>query len=177
MRKLFVALWETLEVALVAIVTVLIIRTFLIQPFLVSGASMEPNFFGGDYLIIDEITYRFREPQRGEVVVFRYLDDKKTFFIKRIVGLPGERVKIANGKVTIFNEEHKNGLVLNENYILQKEITSGNIDTTLSDSQYFVLGDNRLHSFDSRGWGPLPEDNLIGIVRLRLWPFNKLDIY
>ena len=177
MRKLFVALWETLEVALVAIVTVLIIRTFLIQPFLVSGASMEPNYFGGDYLIIDEITYRFREPQRGEVVVFRYLDDKKTFFIKRIVGLPGERVKIANGKVTIFNEEHKNGLVLNENYILQKEITSGNIDTTLSDSQYFVLGDNRLHSFDSRGWGPLPEDNLIGIVRLRLWPFNKLDIY
>ena len=177
MRKLFVALWETLEVALVAIVTVLIIRTFLIQPFLVSGARMEPNFFGGDYLIIDEITYRFREPQRGEVVVFRYLDDKKTFFIKRIVGLPGERVKIANGKVTIFNEEHKNGLVLNENYILQKEITSGNIDTTLSDSQYFVLGDNRLHSFDSRGWGPLPEDNLIGIVRLRLWPFNKLDIY
>ena len=95
MRKLLVALWETLEVALVAIVTVLVIRTFLIQPFLVSGASMEPNFSGGDYLIIDEIAYRFREPQRGEVIVFRYLDDKKTFFIKRIIGLPGERIKIS----------------------------------------------------------------------------------
>jgi len=177
MRKLLVALWETLEVALVAIVTVLVIRTFLIQPFLVSGASMEPNFSGGDYLIIDEIAYRFREPQRGEVIVFRYLDDKKTFFIKRIIGLPGERIKISNGKVLIFNEENKDGLILKEDYILTKEITSGNVDMVLSETQYFVLGDNRLHSFDSRGWGPLPENNLIGIVRLRLWPLNKLDIY
>src|SRR3989344_7974843 len=177
MRKLLVALWETLEVALVAIVTVLVIRTFLIQPFLVSGASIEPNFSGGDYLIIDEIAYRFREPQRGEVIVFRYLDDKKTFFIKRIIGLPGEKIKISNGKVLIFNEENKDGLILKEDYIPTKEITSGNVDMVLSETQYFVLGDNRLHSFDSRGWGPLPENNLIGIVRLRLWPLNKLDIY
>jgi signal peptidase I len=177
MKRLLGSLWETIEVALVAIVAVFIIRTFIIQPFLVSGASMEPNFESGNYLIIDEMTYRFRPPQRGEVVVFRYLDDPKTFFIKRLIGLPGERIEIDMGKVTIFNKEYPNGYILDEPYLENGEVTSGRVNVTLEEGKYFVLGDNRLHSFDSRGWGSLPKDNLVGLVRVRLWPVTEINIY
>ena len=177
MKKFISAAWETIEVAMVAVVTVFIIRTFLAQPFLVHGASMEPNFSNGDYVIVDEMTYRFRTPTRGEVVVFRYLDDKKIFYIKRIIGLPGERVLINNGSVTIVNAENPQGLVLDETYLVNTEITSGRVNMELGQDQYFVLGDNRLHSADSRFWGALPEDNLIGLVRVRLWPPTKLYIY
>src|SRR3990167_8771458 len=99
MRQFFVSVLEVLEVALIAIAAVFFIRNFLVQPFLVSGSSMIPNFHDGDYLLVDELTYRFRTPERGEVAVFRYPNDESTYFIKRIIGLPNERIKIANGQV------------------------------------------------------------------------------
>ena len=167
MKRFWLAARETLEIVIVALITVFIIRNFLIQPFLVNGASMEPNFNDGDYLLIDEITYRFRQPQRGEVVVFRYPNDRSVFFIKRIIGLPGETVAIRDNAAYINNVE------LKEDYLPPIK-TSGRTELALGPDEYFVLGDNRVESFDSRSWGALPKKNIIGKAWLRYWPFSKL---
>lgn len=171
MRKFLASVLEVAEIALIALGAVFIVRHFLVQPFLVSGASMAPNFENGDYLMVDELTYRVREPERGEVVVFRYPNDTTTFFIKRIIGLPGEHVALSDGKVAI-NEK-----VLDEVYIPKEISTQGSVDVVLKDREYFVMGDNRPYSFDSRSWGVLPKDDIVGIARLRLWPVRDFMIF
>ena len=134
---------------------------------------MEPNFESGDYLIIDEISYRFRDPQRGEVIVFKYPQNPSQRFIKRIIGLPGETVEIKNGKVTIYKQGTPQ--ILNEsNYIYPPSQTLGDIQTVLGENEYFVLGDNRTASFDSRKWGALSEEDIIGRVFFRAWPMSVL---
>ncbi|MBN2197989.1 signal peptidase I [Candidatus Wolfebacteria bacterium] len=173
MKSFFYSLWEVLEIVLIAVITVFIVRNFLIQPFLVDGTSMEPNFSSGDYLLIDEISYRFREPRRGEVIVFHYPGNESTYYIKRIIGLPNEKLIMNEGKITVFNEEYPEGFVINENYLPSYIETSGDRDFVLDDDEYFVMGDNRKYSFDSRSWGNLQEKEIVGLARLRLWPFNK----
>lgn len=176
-RKFLISLAEIVEVAVIALVAVFLIRSYLVQPFLVSGNSMVPTFMNGDYLLIDELSYHFREPYRGEVAVFRYPQNESTFFIKRIIGLPGERVKIENNIITIFNDEYPNGKVLNETYLPENLTTAGEVDTKLGQGEYFVLGDNRLFSYDSRSWGILPEKDIIGLARLRLWPPRSIQAF
>ncbi len=177
LKKFWLSAWEILEVVLISAVTVFIIRTFFAQPFLVSGASMEPSFSNGNYLIIDEVTYRFREPERGEVVVFRYPKDRSVYFIKRIIGLPGERVAVQSGRVSVFSSEGGSASGgENSKEILKEESTSGAIDVTLGNNQYFVLGDNRYNSFDSRNWGPITKKDIIGVVRLRVFPINDFEL-
>jgi len=177
MRKFFASFLEVLEVAVIAVVAVYIVRTFLVQPFLVSGSSMSPNFQNGDYVLVDELTYRLRPPERGEVVVFHDPVDFSTYFIKRVIGLPGERVVVKNNTVTVFNGTHPNGLALNESYLPKGIDTSGSYDYTLSTSTYLMFGDNRPFSFDSRQWGTLPAKNIVGLVRVRLWPLNDLTAF
>lgn len=171
MRQFWLTIKEILEVVVIAVVTVFLIRYFLIQPFLVSGASMEPSFSDGNYLLIDEITYRFRGPERGEVIVFRYPKDPSTFFIKRIIGLPGEKVVFKNGNVYI------NNIRLEEDYLSDTLRSSDNLSVTLGGGQYFVLGDNRSHSFDSRSWGPISKKHIIGVARLRILPLSDVDYF
>ncbi len=166
-------LLELVKVAVLAGITIAFVRYFLFKPFYVKGASMEPNFFDKEYLIIDELSYRLRAPERGEVIVFKYPENPKEFFLKRIVGLPGERVKVAEGQITVYNKEHPEGIILSEPYLSQDLPTIGERITALSEDQYFVLGDNRDFSFDSRSWGAVEEGEIIGAVRLRLWPFAK----
>lgn len=173
MKKFFVSTWEILEVVLISAGTVILIRTFLIQPFLVSGPSMEPNFENGDYLLIDEVTYRFREPVRGEVVVFRYPNDEHVFFIKRIIGLPGERVVGRGGHISVFAKGSAGkSEALKETYIPAENYT-GDFEAQLGTDQFFVLGDNRSFSFDSRSWGPIKASHIVGLVRLRIFPFGS----
>lgn len=163
-----------------ALGAVYLIRAFLIQPFLVSGQSMAPNFGSGDYLLVDQITYRLREPRRGEVIVFRYPQNESTYFIKRVIGLPGERVEIKNGKITVVNGEHPGGFVLNESYLPRGTVTSsraGEETFVLGEGEYLALGDNRQFSFDSREWGILPAENIIGLVRFRLLPPARLTAF
>ena len=162
---------------MIAVVTVFFVRTFLMQPFLVSGASMEPTFSTGNYLLIDEVTYRLRAPERGEVVVFRYPNDPSVYYIKRIIGLPGERVIVKNGEIKIINGQHPDGIKIDETYLDINLKTLGNIDSALDANDYFVMGDNRSFSYDSRSWGPLPKDNIVGIVRLRLFPINSIEAF
>ncbi len=162
--------WEVIKVIIIAAVIVIPIRYFLFQPFFVRGQSMDPNFANGDYLIIDEITYRFRGPERGEVIVFRYPQDPSNRFIKRVIGLPGEEIKIKDGEITIDG-----GDILDEKYLPDDLTTSGDIHIILENNEYFVLGDNRPYSFDSRRFGPLLEEFIIGRVYLRAWPFGSIS--
>ncbi len=181
MRKFFASLLEVLEIAVIAVGAVFIVRTFLVQPFLVSGTSMSPNFSNGDYVLTDELTYHLRAPERGEVVVFHDPQDYSTYFIKRIIGLPGDRVVIKNNTVTVYDQAHPDGFVLDETYLPKGTVTSGPTpevyDVTLSSSTYLVFGDNRPFSFDSRSWGPLPAKNIVGVVRFRLWPLNEIEAF
>lgn len=177
MRKFIASLLEVAEIAIIALGAVFVVRQFLIQPFLVSGASMSPNFSSGDYLMVDELTYRIRPPERGEVVVFRYPNDTSTFFIKRIIGLPGERVTVSGGKIVIYNAEQKDGFELKEDYLPADLSTQGSIDETLGEAEYFVMGDNRPNSFDSRSWGKLPAADIVGLARIRLWPLSEAQLF
>lgn len=171
-KRFFASVWETGEVVIIALATVFIIRTFIAQPFLVSGASMETTFHDGNYLLIDEVTYYFREPVRGEVVVFKYPGDEDEYFIKRIIGLPGETLTIADSAITI-SRPGKDDITLNEPYIKEVMRTFGERRVTLGEDEYFVMGDNRANSFDSRNWGALHEREIVGIARLRLFPFSQ----
>lgn len=171
MKNIFVFIWEISKIIIIALVIVVPIRYFLFQPFIVRGHSMTPTFETGDYLIIDEISYRFRDPQRGEVVVFKYPGIPSQKYIKRIIGLPGETVEIKDGKVII------SGILLDESaYLPDVYYTDdkGFKIMTLAENEYFVLGDNRMASSDSRIWGALPRENIVGRVFLRAWPFTAL---
>ena len=173
MRAIFFFIWEISKIVIVALLIVIPIRYFLFQPFFVMGQSMEPNFETGDYLIIDEISYRLREPQRGEVIVFKYPGNTSFRYIKRLIGLPGETVEIQDGKVIIH--EDKKSWVLDESSYLPRFLeTSGNSRIALKQNQYFVLGDNRPVSSDSRRWGVLPKEDIIGRVLFRAWPITAL---
>jgi len=172
MKDFFAFLLETIKIVILAIVIVLPVRYFLFQPFFVQGISMEPNFFNGDYLIVDEITYRFRDPQRGEVIVFKYPQSPTQRYIKRIIGLPGEEILIKNGQITIA--DNASSWVLDESEYLEDAYTGGITKVSLSETEYFVLGDNRAFSSDSRRWGSLSEEFIVGKVYLRAWPFTAL---
>ncbi len=171
MQRFWASSWEVVKTIAIAAIVVFGIRAVLFQPFLVSGASMEPNISQSNYLIIDELTYRFREPMRGEVIVFRYPGDKSTFYIKRIIGLPNEKVDIENGSITI------DGAAIEEAEYLKGIGTSGTVHTQLDGDEYFVMGDNRSNSYDSRAWGPLEKKYVVGRALLRLFPFNRISVF
>ena len=172
MRNILAFIWEITKIVIIALVIVIPIRYFLFQPFFVRGQSMEPNFENGDYLIVDELSYHLRGPERGEAVVFKYPQDPTQRYIKRIIGLPGETVEIREGKVIISNENGSQ--VLNESDYLSGIPTPGEIQVTLGENEYFVLGDNRPASSDSRRWGSVPRDDIIGRVFIRAWPLVAL---
>ncbi len=159
---------------ILAIVIVVPIRLFVAQPFVVDGESMHPTFENADYLIVDEFTYHLSAPQRGDVIVFRYPGDTRVFYIKRIIGLPNETIHINAGKVTITKPDGAS-LVLAEPYAVVEDATY-TLNTTLGADQYFVMGDNRPQSSDSRVWGPLPTKDIIGRVFIRLLPPSGIGI-
>jgi len=160
---------EIIRFSLIALIIVIPIRMFIAQPFIVSGASMEGTFHTGEYLIVDQISYYFNNPKRGDVIVFRYPKDPSKFFIKRVIGLPGETISIIGSAVTIKNKGNPNGFVLDEPYI--KSMKNGsNLTEILGDREYFVMGDNRDQSSDSRTWGVLQQGGIIGHALIRLFP-------
>lgn len=168
------ALTEIVQFALIALIIVVPVRWFIAQPFIVSGASMEDTFYSGEYLIVDQLTYHIEEPEAGDVIVFRYPRNPSTFFIKRIIGTPGDTITIDGNVVTITSEEYPNGLVLDEPYI--HSMTPNTFLTeTLGEREYFVMGDNRNRSSDSRVWGILQRENIIGRAYVRLFPFTRID--
>lgn len=170
--------WELIKIFVVAVVIIVPVRYFLIQPFFVRGASMEPGFEDGEYLIVDELSYRFREPRRGEVIVFRFPENPSQYFIKRIIGLPGEVVRVEEGRVIIFNDQFPQGVLLDESMYLSENIrTGGQVTVDLANEEFFVLGDNRAASSDSRSWGELPYDEIIGRAWIRAFPVDRAAIF
>ncbi|MBT4941778.1 MAG: signal peptidase I [Candidatus Magasanikbacteria bacterium] len=167
---------EVIKIVVLAAITVGIVRYFLFKPFYVKGESMVPNFQPSDYLIIDELSYRFRPPQRGEAIVFRApMQVQKDYYLKRVIGLPGERIQVEDNKIIVFNEEHPKGVLVKEEYIIEE--TPGSVSYVLGEDQYFVLGDNRDASYDSRRFGPIHKDTIVGRTWIRGWPIDTVEIF
>jgi len=172
-KKGLLGLWDLIKFAVIALIIVIPIRMFIAQPFVVSGESMFPTFNNGEYLIVDEISYILGAPHRGDVIIFHYPLDTKRYFIKRVIGMPNEEIQINNGKITIINKENPNGFVLNEPYIDEPFDTTATYKT--GDNEYFVMGDNRNRSSDSRTWGLLPGKLIVGRAYLRLLPTKSIS--
>ncbi|KND52075.1 MAG: signal peptidase I [Parcubacteria bacterium C7867-007] len=171
MKFLGGAVKETLTFLFLAVIIVVPIRVFVAQPFVVEGESMYPTFDNADYLVINEFIYRFHAPERGDVVVFRLPGDPSKFLIKRVIGLPGETVRINHGEVSIITPAGQT-IKLDEAYVVTEDATYTR-DAALGADQYFVMGDNRPRSSDSRAWGTLPKQNIVGRVDLRLFPLDQ----
>jgi signal peptidase I len=174
MKKTLLFFWELAKIVLIAGAIVVPIRYFLFQPFFVQGQSMEPNYDNGDYLIVDELTYHFRNPERGEVIVFRPPNEPTQRYIKRIIGLPGETIEVSGGKVTIYKTDSTTEILNESSYLKESIQTLGNLKIIVGAGEYFVLGDNRPVSSDSRRWGLVPRENIIGKAYFRAWPFSNM---
>ena len=163
--------------AILAIGLAIFIRFFVAAPYIVSGASMEPTFFDLHYLIVDRITYDFSEPKRGDVIVFDLPQNTSRALIKRVIGLPGETVVLDGNQVRIINASYPDGFILSEPYLAPEDLGGATgMRVTLKQGEYFVLGDNRRVSADSRIWGTLPKEDIVGRVFFRLFPFTKIEL-
>ena len=168
---------EILKFIIIALVIIIPLRLYVAEPFFVNGASMDPTFINRDYLIVDRLSYKFENPARGNVIIFKFPKDTSMYFIKRVIGLPGETVVIEKGKVTIVNKENPRGITLTEPYISNAHRLEDTYKITLSDDEYFVMGDNRAQSSDSRAWGPLERKYIIGRPLLRLLPLSNVAVF
>ncbi len=168
---------EIVKFTLIALVIVIPLRMYVAQPFIVSGASMDPTFSNGQYLIVDQLTYHFHEPQREDVIIFKYPLNPSVFFVKRIIGLPGETLTLKNKHVTIVNKEYPEGIEIDDSHVGDERKGMDDFTVTLGDTEYFVMGDNRRESSDSRVWGPLERKFIVGRPFLRLWPVSKVAVF
>lgn len=175
--KTFSFILELVKTLIISLTIILPIRYFIIQPFYVKGASMEPNFHDKDYLIINEFTYRVSAPQRGDIVIFKNPRNTKEFFIKRIIGLPNEKIKIYDNKIFLYNDGYPDGAIIEEIYLPEGGDTRGNEIVELKENEYYVLGDNRNHSLDSRVFGSINKNLIIGKVWVRGWPLDKFTVF
>ena len=169
-------IWEVAKIVIISLAIIVPVRYYLAQPFFVKGASMEHTFEDGDYLIINEITYRLNSPQRGDVIVFRFPGDSSQFFIKRIIGLPNETLELKSSQVVIRNIKNPEGFILDEKaYLPEKHLLGPDMRIKLDDNEYFVMGDNRGQSSDSRHWGPLTKSLFVGKAWMGSCPFNRVS--
>jgi signal peptidase I len=169
---------EVIVTIILAVVATYFIKQYIIQPFMVEGVSMEPNFHNNEYLIVNELSYRWEKPKRGDVIVFKYPLNEAKDYIKRLIGLPGETVKIKNGQVSVCQKSGQNCEILDESkYLPTGTETDGDVTMILKPDEYFVLGDHRSQSSDSRFWGVLKKDEIIGRVWIKVLPTNEFKIY
>lgn len=169
------SLVEIIRFSIIALLIVVPVRMFIAQPFIVSGNSMKETFHNGEYLIVDQVSYQLHSPERGDVIVFRYPRDPSKFFIKRVIGIPGDSLTIEGSDISIVNATHPEGFTLNEPYV--KSMKPGvTIAEKLGDREYFVMGDNRDESSDSRVWGVLQEERIVGRAYLRLYPPQVISV-
>jgi signal peptidase I len=172
-------IFEMIKVLVVSLIIIIPIRAYVVQPFYVDGASMEPNFYDGEYLIVDEISYRFKDPQRGDIVIFHPPDNPKVFYIKRIIGMPNEVVDIKDGVIKVYEHDSVDPLIIDETEYLSEEYQlrpSEKYHVKLGEGEYYLMGDNRRSSLDSRRLGPIHESYIKGRVALRAFPFDRFTV-
>lgn len=173
LKKISLFFLDIIETGVIALSIFIIVYLFIFQPHEVKGNSMHPSFEHADFLLTDKISYRFNNPQRGDVIVFKAPLNTQFDYIKRIIGLPGENIAVREEQIYI------NGKKLEESYLPDDFSTrSGRFlknDQTANIplGEYFVMGDNRNHSSDSRDWGTIPRENIVGKVWLRYWPLDR----
>lgn len=175
----FEFIWDLLKTAIIVVVVAFAVKFFLLQPYIVDGNSMLPNFENEECLLVEKVSYRFKSPKRGDVIVFHPPGQNSINYIKRIVGLPNERIEILENKIKIYNDKYPDGIFLDESYIPSSYLTVSEKSDglyTVGNNEYFVLGDNREHSSDSREWGNLPETNILGKAWLEIFPFKNFDL-
>lgn len=177
LRRLWLWFLDFIETIVIALAIFVVVYRFLFQPHQVKGSSMYDNFHDGEYLLTDKVTYRFRSPERGDVIVFKAPQNEDYDYIKRVIALPGDTVKINSGQVFV-----NNALVDESGFLDERVTTHAGLYTkegqsvTVPAAEYFVMGDNRNNSSDSREWGPVPQANLVGRAWLRYWPINELGV-
>lgn len=175
-RRAFTFFFDILESIVVALAIFVVVYLFFYQPHQVKGASMEPNFHDGEYILTNKYEYRFADPKRGDVVVFKSPQNPDIDFIKRVIGLPGDHVKL------LGNHFYINDVLLNENYIAPELFTyygsflREGAEIVVPKDRLFVVGDNRPRSSDSREWGTIEKSSIIGKSQLRYWPFDRFGI-
>jgi signal peptidase I len=179
-KDFFNFILDLVKTGLVVFVIAFALRYFAIQPFVVDGESMMPNFVNNEYLLAEKISYLISEPKRGDVIVFKYPKNPSVNYIKRIIGLPGETVKVEKEKIIIVSGDFPNGIILSEDYIPSdyqiSNRSNATTSITLGKDEFFVLGDNRQHSSDSREWGILPRANITGRAWVTLLPFDRFGL-
>lgn len=176
-KGFWASIGDLIKFSITVLIIVLPIRFFIVEPFVVNGASMDPTFSTGQFLMVDRLSYRFENPQRGDVIVFKYPNNPKVYYIKRIIGLPGETISINDGIVTVTNSEHPDGFILSEPYVDSSHKISDIFDEKLRSDEFFVMGDNRAQSSDSRIWGPLDRKLMVGRPIVRLFPLGEISVF
>lgn len=176
MKRLAALFFDVIESVVVALSVFVVVYLFLVQPHQVKGASMDPTFHDGEYILTDKISYRFNQPQRGDVIVFKAPRNPDFDYIKRILGVPGDKILILDGTVYVNNQKLDEKYIESDTVILPGQYIKEGQEVSLSDGEYFVLGDNRSHSSDSRQWGTVPKKDIIGRAFFRYWPFTKFGL-
>lgn len=165
---------ELITIVIIVFGIVIPFRAYVAEPYLVDGRSMDPTFETGDYLIVDKISNQAKHPERNSVVVFKYPNDTSKNFIKRIIGLPGETIIVNNNTVKIINSENPDGFLINQSYVEHESVL--NVEKKLGEDEYFVMGDNRKDSYDSRYWGPLKREFILGKPIIQLLPISNISV-
>ena len=173
--------FDLLKTGIAIFFITLLLRYFVVQPYLVDGESMMSNYVNNEYLLAEKLTYSFGEPRRGDVVIFKFPENPSINYIKRIIVLPDEKIEIKDNKVTIYNSSNPKGFVLSETYLSSNVTTmtrdENSFSQTMGPNEYFVMGDNREHSSDSREWGILPRANISGRAWFTILPFNRFGTH
>jgi signal peptidase I len=171
-KRVVAAIFDFLQGIVVVMAIMVMVYLFIMSPQEVNGESMEPNFHNSEYILTNKVTYKFREPIRGDVVIFKSWKNKDVDYIKRVIALSGETVSLKDNSIYVNDEK------LDEKYLAPNVAIFGGSflqegqSFTVPDNMIFVLGDNRPHSSDSREFGPVAKEDIIGVVILRYWPFS-----
>jgi signal peptidase I len=175
-KRVVGAIFDFLQGIVVVLAVLVMVYLFIMSPQEINGASMEPNFHNGEFILTNKVLYKFRDPKRGDVIIFKSPRNKEVDYIKRIIGLPGETVKLEN------NTFYINGQKVEEPYLPAGIVVFGGSflqegsEIVVPPGQYFVSGDNRPHSSDSREFGTIAKEDFIGAAFFRYWPFSQLGI-
>jgi len=175
------AFWEIVQTTLLAFILAQLVVRFVAQPYHVEGASMQPTFHDGDYILTDKLSYLLREPRRGEVITFKApinsqtSSGSETEFIKRVIGLPGDSVEFLDEAIVINNEKLEESYLPFPSLALGGNTIKGASEVTIPEGYYLVLGDNRGHSLDSRSFGFIKGEDIGGRAIFRYWPLSDVQ--